>query len=518
VAALDVGTNTIRCIVVEAAGAEGYRVLDDEKATVRLGEGLHATGRICDAAWKRAREALRRMRKILDGFGVEAVEAVATSAVRRAVNGAEFLRAMEHDAGIRIRVISGEEEAELAAVSALHHFRMAETNCALIDIGGGSVEVVTATGSHIEEIFSLELGSVVLTERFISTDPPVEGELRALRKHIRRTLASMLGGEEASPQFLVGSGGTMTAIAAMAMARRKERYDSVHGYEVLRSEVVHLWMTLARRTRKERRAVAGLSPERADIIVAGVAVVDELMRHFGVNRLKINERGIREGLVLRALRQRGLIPDAGVPRDWRASVEEVARSCQVEDGHARQVARLSLSIFDALAGPFSLEGRSRDLLEAAALLHDVGYFISYDKHHKHSYHLIRHAPLSEFTPREREIVANVARYHRGALPKRKHGNFGDLAQSDRELVRRLGGILRLADGLDRRRSAHVARLEIERRKRRLVVLLHGAEELSVELYGAMEKKDLLEQAFGLEVELSAVEPARPASEAGPQGA
>ena len=241
----------------------------------------------------------------------------------------------------------------------------------------------------------------------------------------------------------------------MVMAMRGERYDSVHGYEVLRSEVVHLLAMLRRKDLKGRREIAGLNPERADIILAGVTVVDELMRFLDTNVLRVNERGIREGLILRGLQRHGLVPQDGRPRDWRSAVLDFARSCQVDEAHTRQVAALALQVFDALAAPFGLDERARRLLEAAALLHDVGYFIGYSGHHKHSYHLIRHARLFGFTPREQEIVANIARYHRKALPKKKHENFVHLAAEDQELVRRLGGILRLADGLDRRRAGLV---------------------------------------------------------------
>jgi exopolyphosphatase/guanosine-5'-triphosphate,3'-diphosphate pyrophosphatase len=170
-AAIDIGTNSIRCIIVEVTENGDFRVLDDERAMVRLGEGLAATGAISPAAIERAREALVRMRKIIDGLGVEVIEAVATSAVRKASNGPEFLAEMKRETGLRVRIIDGREEAELAALSAWHHFEMANARYLLVDIGGGSVEIVSAVGSHIEEIASLELGAVFLTEKFLAKDP-----------------------------------------------------------------------------------------------------------------------------------------------------------------------------------------------------------------------------------------------------------------------------------------------------------------------------------------------------------
>lgn len=495
-AAIDIGTNSIRCIVVEVDKSGKFRVLDDEKATVRLGEGIIRDGAISEAGWQRAMETLSRMKKIIDGYGVAGIETVATSAVRRASNGEAFVRAVAENIGLRIEVISGEEEAELAALSALHNFDMEGTRYAMVDIGGGSVEVVTALANHIEEIYSLELGAVVLTERFITTDPIRRGEYQQLRRHIRKTLKATFAAGDIPVQCLIGSGGTMTSIAAMVMAMRKEGYGSIHGYELLRSEVVHILAMLLRKDLKERKSIPGLNPDRADIIVAGVTVVDELMELFQANLLKINERGIREGLILQGLKKRNLLPAEREPRNWRDSVLEFARSCHYDEEHSLQVTRLALELVDALAPPFSLGEKERQMLEAAGLLHDVGYFISYAGHHKHTYHLVRHADLFGFTPREREIIAHVARYHRKALPKKKHETFIRLAPPDRLLVRRLGGILRLADGLDRRRNSLVAALDCSLSPSTFMVRLVSEHDVSVELFGGKTKGDLFEAAFG----------------------
>ncbi len=501
-AAIDIGTNSIRCIVIEMARNGDFRILDDEKATVRLGEGLFASGGISKAAWERAREALLRMRKIIDGLGVEVIEAVATSAVRKAANGAEFLAAMARETGIRIRLIDGQEEAELAAWSAWHHFDMANARYFLVDIGGGSVEVVSAVGRHIEEITSMELGAVFLSEKYLTKDPIPDKDLERLRKHIRKELRAALAGTDFPVRYLIGSGGTMTTIAGMVQASRKERYDSVHGYEVLHSEIVHILAMLQRKSCKERKAIPGLSPERADIIVAGVAVVEELMRLSGTNILKINERGIREGLILQSLQKHGLMEKRRTVRDWRTTVRDFGRSCHVDEIHSEQVARLALQLFDALAKPFTLDPRARQLLETAALLHDVGYFISYAAHHKHSYHLIRYASLFDFSPREKEIVANVARYHRKSLPKKSHEGFVGLSREDQDLVKKLGGILRLVDGLDRRRASAVTGMECSLADKSFRIKLSGADDLSVEIYGGQIKGDLFRTAFGCRLELT----------------
>lgn len=499
-AAVDIGTNSIRCIVVETTGNGKFRVLDDEKASVRLGEGLAQSGEISFAAWERGIETLSRMKKIIDGYGISAIEAVATSAVRKAANGEAFVAAVEARTGIRIRVIDGEEEAELAALSARNNFDMEGVRYAMVDIGGGSIEIVIAFGSHIEEIHSLELGAVFLTETFLKEDPVRESDYERLRKQVRKGLKERIGAI-APVHCLLGSGGTMTSLAAMISAMGEEEYATVHGYEVFRSQVVHLLAMLLRKDLKGLRAVPGLNPDRADIIVAGVAAVDELMRFFKANVLKVNERGIREGLILRGLREHGMVPQETSRRSWRDSSLEFARSCHFDEEHSLQVANLSLKIFDAVAPAFGLGAGERRLLEAAAILHDAGYLISYESHHKHSYLLIRHADLFGFTPREKELIANIARYHRKSLPKRSHQPFQRLSSTDRLLVERLGGILRLSDGLDRRRTSHLMTIDCALSGPEVTIRVRDSEDISVELFGGKTKGDLFERAFAKKLRL-----------------
>ena len=501
-AAMDIGTNSIRCIVVEADQKGGYKVLDDEKSTVRLGEQLARTGSISPQASARAFATVGHFRKLIAGLKVCAVEAIATSAMRSANNGQELLDALSAEFGHEIRVITGVEEAELAMASAQRHFDMEYKRYAVFDIGGGSLEITTALGSHIEECYSLDLGAVVMTERFFKHDPPRPDDLQKLQRHVRSQLKKKVDRSKGQFHTLIGSGGTTTAIGSMVMNVLGKSYASIHGYEVLRSEVVHLLAMLTRKSLAERRLVPGLNADRADIIVAGVAVVEELMRFFGANQLLVNERGIREGLIIRAMEKHGLIPAAPAPRTWRESALEFVRSCHVDEPHSLHVARLALSVFDGLAAPFNLKKSDRKLLEAAALLHDVGYFIAYSSHHKHSYHLIRHAELFGFPPRERELIAQIARYHRKSLPKRRHETFQALNEGDRQRVERLGGILRLADGLDRRRSSAVKSVFCTFGGTLFTVRLEGSEDMSVEIFGATAKKDLLEKAFGLRVVLA----------------
>lgn len=500
IAAIDIGTNSIRCIVVEAAEEGQFRILDDEKGAVRLGEGLAASGAITPMAAERARQTLQRMRKLVDGLKVSALEVVATSAVRSASNGAVLVREWENILGVPVRVISGEEEAALAAQSALRNFDLGDKRYAVFDIGGGSLELATVQGSHVEAYYSLDLGAVVMTERFLSADPVKEQDYRKFRRYVAGALKECFNNEKVRLQTLIGSGGTVNAIAGMITALHRRSYtNGSHGLRLLRSEIVHLLAMLLRTDLASRGQIPGFNPDRADIIVAGVAVVDALMEFFDANVLLVNERGVREGMIVQGMRRHGLMPEPVAPRSWRESLLAFGRSCQMDEAHARQVALLALAIFDAVAKPFGMGKRERAMLEGAALLHDIGYYISYHSHHKHSCHLIRHADLYGFSPRERELMAQAARYHRKALPKKKHDEYQRLSERDKLVVARLGGILRLSDGLDRRRAGMVEELTCQFKGNSLLLSLYGSEDVSVEIFGAENKKDLFEQVFGLKV-------------------
>jgi len=511
-AAIDIGTNSIRSIIVEVTGKNHFRVLDDEKETTRIGEGMGTNFQLSRDAMQRAGRALQRMTDIARGFGAQTVQAVATSAVREAKNRDTFLRRVKDDIGLNVRVISAEEEAWLAFLSMLHHFDVGKQRFLGLDIGGGSAALIFGMATHIENIHCLPLGAVRLTEKFLHRDPILEKEFKALRQHIKQHLLPIRNAGEVGAQMLIGSGGTVTTIAEVHKAMQREKYTGVHGYEMNRAQVERVLELLRRKSLKERRATTGLNPDRADIIVAGVTVVNQVMKVFDINTLKVSERGIREGLILQMIAGNGMLDKKNnltkySKANWRKSVKEFAESCRYEAPHSQHVTRLALSLFDQLF-PADNEktANERDLLEAASVLHDVGYFINYTRHHKHSYHLIVHSHLVGFSPREIAIIANVARYHRAAEPRKKHESFAALSRPDQKLTVKLSAILRLADGLDRSHSQRVQEVRCENRKKNLTLYLISDKDIDIEIWGAKQKAELFEKIFKTKIEYKHARP------------
>lgn len=502
-AAIDVGTNTIRLTVAEVQDDGAYRVLDEERVMVRLGEHLDRTGRLSDEAMERALATLGQMKAITDGFKVTELRAIATSAVREAGNGRSFIREAMRQHQVRIEVITGEEEAQLAFLTATRHFDLQGRTTAVVDIGGGSIEVVLSAGTAIDQVYSLPLGAVRVTERFVRSDPLRDKHWKQLKEEVDRAFRATIRPPSLRAEVMIGSGGTFTALAHMSKWEREGRHGSVQGYLLTPAEIIHLLGRLRETPLETRRQIPGLSSDRADIILAGAAVISRLVRRLSTQQILVNERGIRDGLLLQMISDLAGRPSSPViqPGNRMEWARNFARKSRSNERHCEQVATLALQIFDGLKARFDLPATSRDVLQAAAILHDIGYLISHSKHHKHAYHLIMHGDLPGFSTREIELVANVARYHRRAPPRKRHENLAHLTREERRLIARLSGILRIADGLDRTHSQSVTGLKVRAVHGRLRLHLEAPDFPAVECADAQRKSGLFKKAFNTDVEL-----------------
>jgi exopolyphosphatase/guanosine-5'-triphosphate,3'-diphosphate pyrophosphatase len=499
--AIDVGTNSIRLVVAEVLPDGSYRVLDEEREMTRLGAGLSRTGRLSDESTKRSLEAIGRMKKIADGFGVAELRAVATSAVREAENGGAFRRDAWRRHRVRIEVLSTDEEARFAFESATRRFNLEGRSVAVADIGGGSLEVVLSAGTVVEEVHSLPLGAVRLTERYVRSDPLRTKHWKALRRAIDGALEKEIGRPPFTVEVIVGSGGTFTALGGMVRYEHEGREGNPHGYAITRPEATRVLALLLEVPEAARRQIPGLPPQRADIMVAGAAVVARLARHLKCRQILINDGGVRDGLLFSMIGELGLAPagPASAPPTRVDAVRRFARRCRANERHGEQVALLAGQMFDGLQQRYRLPAPARELVAAAALLHDIGFLVNHAKHHKHAYHLIMHSDLPGYSAREIELIANVARYHRRAYPRKSHANFERLEPADRKLVRQLAGILRLAVALDRSHQRLVRSVHCYAKRGRVVLTLAAAGEPQVELWDARRKAGLFEKAFKVEL-------------------
>jgi exopolyphosphatase/guanosine-5'-triphosphate,3'-diphosphate pyrophosphatase len=512
-AAIDIGSNSIKLVVVEATSSESFAVLAREKEVVRLGHDTLREGHLAPAAIQSAAACIGRFRSIAEARGAgEQTIAIATASVREAHNAAEFIEEVQKRTNVRVEVLSGLEEARLIGLAAAQGCGTKGMSLLNIDIGGGSTEFSLVVDSVPTELFSLKLGAVGLTEQFISTDPIKPKELRALREEIRAALERPSRELRAKRwQQATGTSGTILAIGEALRLRRlralsvDEQGAQPARVEITLNELERFNERMAELDASGRRSAPGISAQRAEIVVAGGQILEGAMRALNLNLLHTCDYALREGVIIDRLREmeaesRPPVPDTVDPR--LRGVHAVGRRFGYEEAHAHRVAAFAEKFFDSLANHLKLTRHHRTLLSAAALLHDVGYHIASEAHHKHALYLIKHSELTGFSEAEREVIANIVRYHRGALPKERHPDYAALGEQDRETVWRLGAILRVADAFDRSHDNSVSDIRCEREGKSVHIQLRSAHDCHKEIWAAEQKRDMFEQAFDYKLTFS----------------
>ena len=505
IAAIDIGTNSVHMIVVFVRPDLSFEVIDREKAMVRLGAGGLDGRALTPEAMSAALQALSKFKRLAESHRVDEIVAAATSATREAENGGEFLAQIERQTGIRARVISGTEEARLIHLAAVYGVDVGSGRAVVIDIGGGSVEITHGTGADMQLARSFKVGVIRLTERFVKSDPLSRRDERKLVRHISAEIERHCD-QIATAGFdrVIGTSGTILSLGVVAATAargtppaevRNLRVPAKH-IRKLRKEVVELDL-------EERLTIPGLDPRRADLVVAGAVLLDTVLRRLGADDLTLCDLALREGLVLDYIRRnrRQIAQVDRIPDIRRRSTIELAERCNYFAEHARQVARLALALFDQTRAVHGRTDREREWLEYAALMHDLGMHISYPRHHKHSYYLIKNGDLRGFDPEEIEVMALVAMYHRRGVPKKSQAEYADLPADLRRAVRLLSSVLRLAESLDRSHAQVISGLELRDRGEDFLLQLRTSGDAELEVWATNRHLRPFEDHLGKPVRL-----------------
>lgn len=523
-AAIDVGSNSIRLLIAERDDEGGYRVLDEEKVSPRLGHAMSETGMIAPDRLEEAIGAVERMKQIAIGYGVAEVRVIATSAVREASNGHEFVAGVQRLSNLPVEVIGHEDEGRLAHKSVAAAFDVKALKFAVADIGGGSTEVVFSRAGAVEKVVGLKLGAVRVADMFGGRNASDPETFDQMRQYLKGAIEAAIGKMPLKPKVLFGTGGTYSALASIQQAKDGAATESVQGHRMGRDRVSRI-LERTRASLHKGGNVNGLNKDRYDIILPGAAIVEALMDTLNVEELVVHDRGIRDGLMLSMLENHSAHSVGGYgARDHSGAsvtrmtlgsraeaVRRFARKCRYHEAHSEHVTQMALEIFDQLAEQLpagadetGMDAEGRGVLEAAGVLHDIGYLVNHSGHHKHGYYIIANGELDGFSPRERELIANVARYHRKAHPKSGHEPYRALDERDRTIVRRLAGILRIADGLDRTHTQVVERVSLRivapeeaGQPPTALFTLESASDVSTNAWGAQRKCQLFEEAFAV---------------------
>ena len=499
IAAIDIGTNSIHMIVVRVRPDLSFEVIDREKDMVRLGAGGLDGRSLTPTAISAALQTLAKFRRLADSHKVDEIVAAATSATREADNGGDFIAEVDRLTGIKIRIITGTEEARLIHLAAGYGVDIGPSTGVVIDIGGGSVEVTLGSATQMTLGRSFKVGVIRLTERFVKSDPLSGHDERRLFKHLNREMGGYLD-QVASHGFdrVIGTSGTILSLGALASSDGGAPLEELRNRRISAKALHRLRKRLTSLSLEGRLAVPGLDPRRADLLVAGSVLLDTIVRRLGADEFTLCDLALREGLILDYIRRNSarIRKVERYPDVRRRSIVELGERCGYWADHAQQVAKLALAIFDQTRSVHGLGDRERDWLEYGALLHDVGVHISYERHHRHSYYLIKNGDLRGFDPGEIEIIALIARYHRQATPKKSHDEYGDLGGSQRKTVKALAAMVRLAEGLDRSHAQTVTGMDLYPRGDAYLARLRTSGDSELEIWAAHRHVAPLEAVLG----------------------
>ena len=477
---------------------------------VRLGSSGNDMKYLSGDAMDRGVQALQRFAEMAKKEGAT-VRAIATSAVREALNRDEFVERALKEAGVRVEVVSGIEEGRLIYIGAIHAIPIVHKRALTIDIGGGSTETTIGREGHVEYVHSAKLGAIRLAKKFFPTEKITTDQIKECREYIRGDWGAVFKviGKHGF-DVAVGCSGTIHTLAAMVLAREgKPIPEVINGIIVKKEQILQsVNDVIAARTSADRVKLPGMDPKRADIIHAGALILEQAILGLNIQKIVISGYALREGVVFDTVHKQQAIEEFHHLSNLRyETVYHIADMYKIDQTHAEHVKDLSLKIFDELQSLHKLGDTEREVLEAAAILHDVGYHISPEQHHKHSYYMIRNTVMPGFTNDEAELIANVARYHRKSHPKKKHENFQHLSPDAQRVVKILSGILRIAEGLDRRQAQVVTAVGCIIKDSAIELQIEAATKQTlpdIEIWGARRRKELLESILEKDIDFKMV--------------
>jgi exopolyphosphatase/guanosine-5'-triphosphate,3'-diphosphate pyrophosphatase len=492
-------------LAAETAPGRPTRILAAERQVTRLGAGVFLNGRIPPETINLVCEDLSRMAQVYRKLDVVGVRAVATSAVRDASNQQEFLGRASEVLGTPVEIISGQEEARLIHLGVEARWPQQDKRVLIVDVGGGSAEVILADHGALSEAFSKPLGAVRLTEVFLKNDPPAPLELHRMNEYIEEKLVSPLRKIGAGPfDRVIATSATAAAIVCAVNRVRRSRRDEADRLKATVSQIRRFYREVGERDLASRRKIVGIGPKRAELIVAGTAVFLRVLELFHQPSLHYSAAGVRDGIIA-DLTARGVGRELSMlDRDQRRAVEQMARRYGVQVTHARKVAELARRLFESLQSLHRLPPALGKLLEAAAYLHDVGHYVSDTAHHKHSYYLVVNSDLPGFTDAERQMIALLCRYHRRAMPVSRHSPFQMLDPESRRAILLLTPLLRIADSLDRSHEQRVFDLQVQLRNGSVAIALESGQDPDLEIWAAERVADSFRETYQLPLTLTKV--------------
>jgi len=512
VAIIDLGTNTFHLLIVEISERDEFMVKEKFKEPVKLGESGITTGKIAEVAFERGIAALINFKKLIDSRKATRILAFATSAVRSASNGAVFISEAKKKTGIDIRTINGNEEASLIFTGVKNGVQLPYNEpVLLVDIGGGSVEFIVTKENKPVLLRSLNIGAARLMETFKYSDPITKEELNTATQFLKLEMKGLIQElQEFNIKKIIGSSGTFETLGTIIAYQKKDilSLEHMNGYRFTKESFLGVFEKLQATDREGRLKMAGMDPMRADLIVMGSVVVNILCSELTVETFILSSFALKEGILYDYIEEKknrvqNLV--GVIDRNVRfRAVRNFGKKFHYDQDHGLQVAELALSIFDQLQSIHGYDEEEKELLKYGSMLHDIGHFLNRSGHHKHGQYMVMNSGLSGFSTDELLVIGNIVRYHRKSPPTRDHLHFSIMHQNVRLMVRRLAGILRIADNLDRGHRHLVKQVKLEILPNIIWMRVKAADKIDIEIRAVHENKELFEQVFEKQLEIEQV--------------
>jgi exopolyphosphatase / guanosine-5'-triphosphate,3'-diphosphate pyrophosphatase len=506
-AAVDIGSNSVRMLAAETAAGGATKVLAAERQVTRLGAGVFQNGRIAPEAINFVAENLSQMGQIFRKLDVIAVRAVATSAVRDASNQHEFLERASEALGAPVEIISGQEEARLIHLGVQSRWPQTDKRVLIIDVGGGSAELILSDHGVLMEAFSKPLGAVRLTEVFLKSDPAAPIELHRMNEYIEEKLAAPLRRIGVGPfDRVIATSATAAAMVCAVNRVARSRREEADRLKASVQQVRKFYRQVSTQDLAARRKIQGLGPKRAELIVAGAAVFRRALELFKQPSVHYSAAGVRDGIIADLAARSVGRELTMLNRDQRRVVEQMARRYGAPLAHARKVGEIAHRLFEALQPIHQLPPAHGKLLEAAGYLHDIGHYVSASSHHKHSYYLVAHSDLPGFTDQERRMIAVLCRYHRKSMPLPRHSPFQTFDPEVRRAITLLTPLLRIADSLDRSHEQRITDLEVQVKNGTVTLALESQADTDLEMWAVERVADAFRETYQTSLTLTRVKP------------
>ena len=497
-AAIDIGSNSIRMLAAEVDASGKMLALAAERQVVRLGTGVFREGRLNETTKNLACEVLAGMAASYRRQDVLAVRVVGTAALRDAANQPEFLARASLVLGSPVEVISGLEEARLVHLGVQSLWRHPTQRLLVADIGGGSTELILSENGRIVESFSKPLGAVRLTEMFLKSDPADAHELLRMQKYIQERIAAPVTRfGTAKIDRMIATSSTAAALVCAVNRVRRSRRDLADRLPATSAQIRRLYHQVSTADLAGRRGITGIGPKRAEIIVAGVAVLDQIVGHFRVPRLYYSMAGVREGIIADLAHRKVGLAQSRLDADRRRVVSALSRRYAISAPHVRKVAQFTAVLFEHLRGLHGLPAVQGQLLEAAAYVYNIGHWVNESRHHKHSLYLVANSDLAGFSDPERLVIANLARYHRKSMPQQTHPEFQALDPENRRAVVLLAPLLRIAVALDQSQDQRVESVQVATLDKAVELTLESALDVDVERWHAEQAAPVFRETYAL---------------------